>query len=290
MIEEIRGELAAELLFPRNRNAHKGDFGRVLVAAGSPGMAGSAVLCAKAAFKCGAGLVSVACERELFVPLQCNVPELICLERKDVELSRFDAVAAGPGIGVSKKSYDMVMHILTEFKGPVILDADGLNCLAHYGLPRVTDISCELTITPHSAEAARLLGLAPQDVEGNREECGRELSRMLECVAVMKGAGTLVVSGDTMLENKLGNPGMATAGSGDVLSGTILALAGIACRSRRDFPRWQVAAAGVYLHALAGDIMARKLGETGLMAGDIAQGIAFAAESLNPLRNSDFMY
>lgn len=284
MIEEIRAEFASELLFPRKLNTHKGDFGRVLAVAGSPGMAGSAVLCAKAAFRCGAGLVSVACERELFVPVQCNVPEVICLERKGLDFARFDAIAAGPGIGVSEESYDMVMRILTEFEGPVILDADGLNCLARYGLPRISDIRCELTITPHCAEAARLLGVQAGEVDENREACGRRLSEILDCVAVMKGAGTLVVSGELVLESRAGNPGMATAGSGDVLSGTILALAGFARRSPRNYPRWQAAAAGVYLHALSGDIMARRLGQTGLMAGDIAAGIAYAAESLNPFK------
>ncbi len=282
MIREITAELAVDLLFPRGRQAHKGDFGRTLVVAGKPGMAGSAALCAKAALRCGAGLVSVACSPELFIPIQCNVPEVICLEREVVDLERFDAVAVGPGMGVSEESRDIVMRILTEFEGPVILDADGLNCLAEYGLPCIAQMRCELTITPHAAEAARLLDIQPEEVEANREACGRRLSEMLNCVTVMKGAGTLVVSGETVIENKLGNPGMATAGSGDVLSGAILAFAGFICRSKRNFPHWQAAAAGVYLHALAGDIMARRLGQTGLMAGDIAMGLAFAAESLNP--------
>ena len=276
----------------RERDAHKGDFGRLLIVAGSRGMMGACVLCCRSAFRSGAGLVAACCEPEFFGAVHAGVPEATCVPRDGAAPGRYDAIAIGPGLGVSRANYALICRVLAEFGGPVVLDADALNCLAEYGLPAGDAVQSSLVITPHAGEAARLVNtlkcqglgnITPADVSADRGRFGQLLAQRLNAVCVMKGAGSLVCCPDgRVYENTTGNPGMATGGSGDVLMGMIASLAGqLAAQGAKPCEAAEKAAlAGVYLHGLAGDLAAEKWGQAGLMASDLADFAALALHSL----------
>ena len=268
----INGEQIRTFIGKRDRGLHKGDCGTVLIIAGSKGMAGAAILCARAALRAGAGLVRVSVPDELFPILQCAVPEATCLGRTippDL-MNSHEALLIGPGLGADTANEKLIESALTEYTGPLILDADALNILSRSdGFHRMK--KTDLVITPHTGEAARLLACTRAEIEADREGAVTRLAQFCGGVAVLKGAGTLVAStaGETY-KNTTGNPGMATGGSGDVLAGIILALAGqgLSCE--------KAAIAGVYLHGLAGDLTAQDLGEYGMTAADLADGTAIA--------------
>jgi len=266
----------------RPADSHKGDFGRVLVVAGSHGMAGAAVLCARAALRTGSGLVTVSISESLFPIVQCAVPEATCVGRDfsggsnelaPEMLARYDAVAIGPGLGTSDEARALVRHVISGFAGPMVVDADALNIVSGFGGSgsadaELTSLRPNVIITPHPGEAARLLGYtSAAEVQANRAAAFVELESRFGCCVVLKGAGTLV---SPKRINTTGNPGMATPGSGDVLTGILVSLLG------QGLPVETAAAAGVWLHGHAGDIMAERYGEAGLIAGDIAEGVAYA--------------
>jgi NAD(P)H-hydrate epimerase len=267
-------ELARALLEPRRTDAHKGDFGRLLVIAGSPGMAGAAALCARGALRSGAGLVTVCIHEGLFPAIHALVPEATCMPRGGLDdaggLSRFDAIALGPGLGDSPETAALAKRVLRAYGGKAILDADALNALAG-DMDAFGAMGDRSVISPHSGEAARLLGLSLAEVEGDRPGAARRLAALSGGTAVLKGAGSLIAHRDgRLLVNESGNPGMATGGSGDVLTGIIASFAG------QGLDPFGAAAAGVYVHGRAGDISAERRGEYGLMASDIAECAALA--------------
>ncbi len=258
-------------------DVHKGRCGRILIAAGSREMAGAAVFAAKAAMKCGSGLVNVCTSRKIFPVLQISVPEAICRSWEGTKngLAQFDAIAVGPGMGVGRRTKKILEKVLTEYRGTVIIDADGLNTIAaDRSLQKLCRRSrANLIITPHIGEASRLLGKPAADL--SKEEIGQALFRKLGAVAVVKGPGTLVaVSPETAYTNTTGNPGMATAGSGDVLTGIITSLAGQGLKPQ------DAARAGVFVHGLAGDLAAETLGCHGVTASDIADYVPFALKEI----------
>ncbi|MDR0875765.1 MAG: NAD(P)H-hydrate dehydratase [Clostridiales Family XIII bacterium] len=309
-METITYKQIRELFLTRRpRDAHKGDFGHVLVVAGSKGMAGAAVLCARGALRAGAGLVTVSAPDELFAIIQTAVPEAMCIGRSletdlsESALRRYDAVALGPGIGTTAKSYELVSWLLQKYTGQFVIDADALNIVAvasrsdkqwFAGFPTVPPQSI---VTPHPGEAARLLGVSSETVIGNRAGALAALKAQLGCVVCLKGAGTLVSMPVTLSAefkfdsapqnpdpegpkatdgyiNTTGNPGMATGGAGDVLTGVIASLLA------QGMPLETAARAGVYIHGLAGDLAASERGEHGLTAGDIAEYVAYAIKKL----------
>ena len=238
-------------------------------------MAGAAVLCARGALRTGAGLVQVSVPQELYPVIHTGVMEATCVSRRtgDWDLKSYQAVAIGPGLGVKNENQQLIETVLTRYQGTVVLDADALNHLAENevlmalaGAP-----AGRLILTPHPGEAARLLGCSTRDIAEDRMGSARALAKKLNAVTVLKGAGTVVStpSGETYI-NTTGNPGMATGGSGDVLTGAIAALAG---QGRGPL---EAANCGVYLHGLAGDLAAQHWGEYGLMASDMADGLALA--------------
>jgi len=267
---DITNKQIRDLFFrPRPRNANKGDFGRVLVVAGSKGMAGAAILCAKGALRAGAGLVTVSVDDELLPIIQCAVPEATCVPRAfNAEmLSVYDSIAIGPGLGVSGETLELVTYILENYGGKIVLDADALNVIAGTNITLDEDT----VITPHPGEAARLLGIDVPSVQSQREASASVLAEKFRCVAVLKGSSTLIAGtnpGEDLYINNTGNPGMATGGSGDVLTGVIASFLGQGMDSRT------AACAGVYIHGFAGDLLAKELGEYGLIAGDLPLGIA----------------
>lgn len=392
----------------RNKEIHKGDCGRILIAAGSWGMAGAAILAARSALRAGAGLVRLAIPEALFPIVQVGVPEATCIERNlsNLDLAAYDAICAGPGLGEGEESIALITKLLEEYEKTLVIDADGLNLIAHQDLfplllQRQKRFPLQTILTPHMGEAKRLLGdtfvdvvrgtaagqaaakaKLPQGQTGttDSQSAGKQaaadvsdakaqmsagcaaqtdsqaaaahvqqegalastdrkdasaqqdlndgavrlrivdaLTAKTGAIVVLKGAGTLVAApGIQAYTNTTGNPGMATGGSGDVLSGIITGLAGqrqqtaahvqnsesadtkgcanAACsnaspntdviakaQSAQGLSRmsaWDAAICGVYIHGLAGDLAAQELGEYGVTAKDLAQYTAYALKRI----------
>lgn len=262
----------------RPKEVHKGDLGKVLIVAGSGQMAGAAVLAAKAAVKCGSGLVKVCPGKKNFPVLQISVPEAICIRKRSAlkDLAAFDAVAIGPGMGVGRRTKKILKRILKQCEKTVVIDADGLNAIAQDSslVDLVKESRAKIIMTPHIGEAKRLMGSAAKAAD-SREKMAEVLTEKFGCTVVVKGPETLVaVSPEKAYTNTTGNPGMATAGSGDVLTGIIVSLCGQGLSAQ------DAARAGVFVHGLSGDIAAEKFGEHGLTAGDIADHAPFALKEL----------
>lgn len=261
----------------RHKDLHKGDCGRVLIIAGCKGMAGAAILSTRGALRSGAGLVRVSVPEELYPIIQVGVPEATCVSRTlpPDKLGNYQAVVIGPGLGDEISNVALIKSVLSENNKAVVLDADGLNLISRVSelLEVLKTAKGRCVITPHPGEAARLLGTTAQTVNENRVESARSLAKKTGAVTVLKGAGTLVATPEKETYiNTTGNPGMATGGSGDVLSGIIGGLAGqgLSC--------FEAAATGVYIHGLAGDLASGALGEYGLIASDIADMTALALQ------------
>ncbi len=271
-------------LFKRERDTHKGNYGRLLIFAGSPGMAGAAIFAGRAAVKSGAGLVSFLLpdlNDPIYPILQMSVPECTCVEySEDFDLSKYDVIVAGCGLGASDDRLFILNTIIENYEGILVLDADALNAVSKY--PALADSLAEsngqVIITPHPGEARRLMKLDP-DLEtirtGNdRATIVKELAKMFNCTAVLKGAGTLVCGNTAattfsdviydVFENITGNPGMATAGAGDVLAGLIGSLVA------QGYSPLDAARIGVYIHGAAGDKASALIGEMGVSASDIS--------------------
>jgi NAD(P)H-hydrate epimerase len=261
----------------RPKDSNKGDFGKVLVLAGSRGMSGAAILCASAALRGGAGLVRVAAPQGIYhivaagspcymtAPLPHDeggrlaadaAPELLALIKDN------DVLAIGPGLGRSPGVEQVVGQALSYAEIPVVLDADGLNAMAGQ-MHRITNRKAPLILTPHAGEFARLLGCDVSTVQVNRQELARRFAFDHKVLVVLKGHGTLVTNGAKLYVNTTGNPGMATGGTGDVLTGLIAALLG------QGLEPFEAAQLGVFLHGLAGDLARHVLGEASLIASDL---------------------
>ena len=256
------------LLKQRPADIHKGDCGRILIVAGTEEMAGAAVLSGKGAICSGSGLVHICTDRKIFPVIQISQPELICTtwEKEAENLNRFDAVAMGPGLGVNHKTEEAAEKLLSEFENTLIFDADGPNTIAGSPLlqKKVKERGKSVIFTPHQGEAERLLSPVKLK-QKSKEETAELLIEKYGCNVVIKGAETLVADyrGNGRI-NTTGNPGMATEGSGDVLTGIIASFAG------QGLSPFEAAAAGVFIHGLAGDTGAGKTGEYGLTSGVIA--------------------
>ncbi len=257
-----KDDLAAGL-GPRHANAHKGEHGHVLCVGGEMGMGGAVRLCAEAALRAGAGLASVATRTEGVAALVAARPEAMTHAIEDAEalkvlIARADVLAVGPGLGQGNWGKELFEAAADSGK-PLILDADGLMLLAAQPRPLVQAI-----LTPHPGEAARLLGIDKVKVQADRFAAIDALVEKFSCVVVLKGAGTLVgAPGETTAVIGAGNPGMATGGMGDVLTGVIAAL------HAQRLSLFDAAVYGALLHGAAGDEAARVDGERGLLPSDL---------------------
>jgi NAD(P)H-hydrate epimerase len=246
----------------RARDSHKGDYGRVLVIGGDHGMAGAARLAGEAAARAGAGLVYVATRTSHASALCAQRPELLChgvenAEQLQLLLEKVDAVAIGPGLGLSPWAVELFNAVLRTSL-PLVVDADALNLLAQHPQTRADWI-----LTPHPGEAGRLLNCAGSVIQRDRYYAVRQLRAQYGGVAVLKGAGTLIAAGDGAVSVcTAGNPSMASAGVGDVLTGVIAGL------TVQGITLADAARLGVHLHAQAGDEAAQR-GERGLLASDL---------------------
>lgn len=261
----------------RPRQSHKGDFGRVLILAGSEGYTGAPVLAARAALRTGAGLVFLGVPRDIYpiAAVKCDEAMPFPLpEDHGAILDRAagcDAVLIGPGLGRKPETETLVLRLLEELEVPVVLDADGINALAGH-IDVLDGRKAPTVLTPHEGEFARLTGCG-LPVRG-RVEAAQRFAAAHRCTMVLKGHGTVTAAPDGRVwVNPTGNPGMAKGGSGDVLAGMTAALWGqkLLRREENDLPR--LAAAAVYYHGLAGDLCARRLGEYAMLPGDMIEAL-----------------
>ncbi len=268
--EEIK-----KLIKPRKRFAHKGDFGHALLIAGSYGMAGASVLAAKACIRTGVGILTVHAPLKNNDILQTTVPEVIV--QHDMHESYFttpvypdsySAVAIGPGMGQSDETASALIEQIKLCQEPMIIDADALNILSDHR-QCLSSVPRGSILTPHPKELERIVGKCESSF--GRLVKARDLATNYKIYIVLKGAYSAVITPEgNCYFNPTGNPGMATAGSGDVLTGVILSLLS------QGYTSEESCKLGVYLHGLAGDMAKEKLGERGLTAGDIAENIPFA--------------
>jgi NAD(P)H-hydrate epimerase len=273
--ERIDEAVLARLLPHRRRTAHKGDNGSVLVIGGGIGMAGAARMTGEAALRAGAGLVTIATRAENVAAIVAGRPELmargVTTGQLEALISRADVLAVGPGLGQDEWAQAMLNVALASDKTSVV-DADALNLLA-----RSPRRSTRWVLTPHPGEAGRLLGRQTAEVQRDRIGAAREIASRYGGTVVLKGAGTLVVTADekpAICDH--GNPGMASPGMGDVLTGVIAGIAAQISNKTSDLPG--AARAGVLAHAMAGDLAARR-GERGLLASDL---FAYLPTCVNP--------
>ncbi|MDG3006196.1 NAD(P)H-hydrate dehydratase [Paludisphaera mucosa] len=270
-------------LLKRSPDGHKGNYGSILIIAGGRGMAGAAALCGASALRSGSGLVRVACPAEvqptvasfepsyMTYPLPCDGEGLVdfAASRPVLEklVQKADVVAVGPGLGESDDVLELVRWAVESAGKPLVLDADALNALAKdVGL--VDRLETPTVVTPHPGEFARLTGMTTKLAKAEREPRSAAFAaRNANLVVVLKGGGTLVTDGDRVYVNTTGNPGMATGGAGDVLTGVVAAMLG------QKLAAFEAAQLAVYAHGLAGDIARDDSGEVGLIAGDIADAL-----------------
>jgi NAD(P)H-hydrate epimerase len=258
----------------RREESHKGDYGRALLIGGSRGMSGAIALAGMACLRSGAGLVKLATAdvcletvagfdpAYMTVPLPCDAAGRIALAAKDtlIELAATQTcLAVGPGLGQSAELDELVGWLFRELEQPAVFDADGLNALSHAGL---TKSKAPRILTPHPGEFRRLA--RDPDLSADRlADRAIEIASQHGVVIVLKGHRTLITDGERREVNDTGNPGLATGGTGDVLTGVITALV---CQGLESF---DAARLGVYLHGLAGDLCADELGEVSMTAADL---------------------
>ncbi|MFC3908790.1 NAD(P)H-hydrate dehydratase [Legionella dresdenensis] len=259
----IDDQIAEKNLQPRKRNCHKGDFGHVLIIGGGPGMPGAVCLAANAALRTGAGLVSIATIEAHANHIVPGLPEAIIHGLTDASqilplLEKATVCVLGPGLGIDQWAIDLFSQVIS-CQLPMVIDASALRLLA--GMPQHDD---NWVLTPHPGEAASLLSCATQDIQSDRYAAAAEIQHRYGGNVVLKGAGTLIACDDDSLHVcTIGNPGMASAGMGDVLSGVIAGLIAQGMQLN------QAAKLGVWLHARAGDLASHKGGERGLIASDL---------------------
>lgn len=263
-------------LIERNPDSHKGNYGKVLIIAGSRGMAGAAVLCARGALRSGCGLVQISVPPEILPIVQTAVIEATCIPKENIisNLEKFDAIAFGPGLGNNEKDFLLLQEILNNYKKTIVIDADGLNMLSEDNrLVLLKNSKSKVIITPHMGEAMRLLSYNEKFPDNlNREDVAKKLHKITNGIVVLKGHNTIIFDGKEILFNKSGNSGMSTGGTGDVLTGIIASLCGQGYEPR------MAAQIGVYVHGLAGDLAKDDLGEHGIIAGDICYYTAKALQ------------
>jgi NAD(P)H-hydrate epimerase len=263
----------------RRDDAHKGDFGRTLIIAGSRGMMGAACLAATSALRGGAGLVTVAVPASALPIVASYEPSYLTLGLPEDEhgrirqsamqslnevLSRQTSVAVGPGIGQSAGLLELVVELYGTLPLPCVFDADALNLLAKRSfLVKRSPGAPPRILTPHPAEFARLTGKTVDSIQADRTGSAAEFAKSNQVIVVLKGSNTVITDGTKVAINTTGNSGMATGGTGDVLTGVIASLLA------QGMPAFEAAHLGVHLHGLAGDLAAEELSRPGMIASDM---------------------
>jgi hydroxyethylthiazole kinase-like uncharacterized protein yjeF len=281
----ISREYVASLVPARPADAHKGVFGHLFIAAGSPGFTGAASLACEGALRSGVGLVTLGVPASLHSVMEIKTTEAMTLplpETKQHTLSceavgpalefaeRCSALALGPGISRDGDTERFVHRFLEKTELPAVVDADGLNALAG-NLEVLGTRTGPTVLTPHPGEMSRLIGKPTADIQRDRQGCALGLAKEWNVVVVLKGAGTVVASPDGgVAVNTTGGAGLACGGTGDVLTGLIGGLLA------QGISPWDAAMVGVYLHGLAGDLAAEERTEWGMVAGDVVRALPAA--------------
>lgn len=285
---EIYAEYIKSLIPKRPADANKYSVGSLLCVCGSYGMAGAAALCAKAALRCGAGLVRCAVPRSIYPIVSALVPEAVFLvleETADGVISqretgkiikaakKCDAVVFGCGSRLCTDTVSIALSFLMENETPMVLDADGINAVAKH-INVLKDRKCPVVLTPHEGEMSRLTGAKSSVIRADREQFAKDFAREYGCTLLLKGKDSLVATEDEIFRNTTGNAGMAVAGSGDVLSGMIGSFVSQGLNVA------DAAAVGAYLHGLAGDMAKEDLTEFSLLPTDIIDYIPDAIKTV----------
>jgi NAD(P)H-hydrate epimerase len=267
----------------RIQNSYKGTFGRASIIAGSLGFTGAAILTCNAALRSGIGLIELFVPESIDAVISSNIIEVITIPLKEIRkgviginsissiikgIESFDVIAIGPGCGITNELFEIIKRIILETEKPIIIDADGLNVLSK-DIEILKNKKSDIILTPHIGEMSRLTGLSVDEINDNKIEIVKNFAKEYGVILVLKSARTIVgfPNGEIYI-NLNGNSGMATAGAGDVLTGIITALVAQGIKSE------EAAILGVFIHGYAGDVMAKKIGEYGLVAGDIVDGIS----------------
>lgn len=263
----------------RRPNTHKGDYGHVLVIGGAEGMTGAPILCGTAALRSGAGLVSLAVPAVVHPVVDRKAPPELMVrpmpKALPALLEKADVLAVGPGMGRGLAQKALVRRLLAKVKQPMVVDADAIIALKGLKKPAKPAEEWKLVLTPHPGEMAGLLGTSIKEVQADRKQTALTAAKKLGAVVVLKGHHTVTASPSGRVRvNETGNPGMATAGMGDVLAGVIAALIG------QGLGLFDAAAAGVHVHGLAGDLAAKKVGQVSLTASDVLVALPQAFLSL----------
>jgi len=265
-------------LLARKKESHKGDYGHVLVLAGSKGLTGAAYLTSQAAILSGSGLVTLGIPKSLNQIMEAKLTEVMTLPLSETDaaslsvkayaginkfLNKIDAAAIGPGLSKNPDTKKLVKKLLTSIDKPFVLDADGIKALD--GKPILLKKAKTIPIlTPHPGELANLFGIQIDYIQRNRLKVAKEFVKKYRSVLVLKGYKTIVAAyNGVQYINNTGNPGMASGGAGDVLTGIIASFIG------QGIEPFTAASMGVYIHGLAGDIAKKEKGETSLIASDI---------------------
>ncbi len=281
----IDKEMVNRIVPERKKDTHKGTYGRVGVIGGSQGMTGAVILALRACFRSGSGLVYSMIPETISHIIELSVTESIaipikasdngCFNSDSAEyikqgINKVDCLVLGPGMGVDNSRVELIKDILLYADKPIVLDADGINC-ASKDKKALLSRQYPTVLTPHPGELSRLLDITVDEIQSNRIKYCKYAAKEYNAIIVLKGSDTVISNpkGDVYI-NTTGNPGMATAGSGDVLSGMIGSLIG------QKIEPLNAAIAAVYLHGLAGDIGAKEKGEYSLIAGDIVENIPYA--------------
>lgn len=292
-------QIPNELIFPeevtkklpsRKPDGHKGDFGKLFILAGSRGLTGAAILAAKSALRTGCGLAKIGCPQTVLPIIAGSVTEATGWPLPDVAkkgalalrglgeirlaIKEHDAVIIGPGLGQHHETFELVRRLLPSIEKPMVVDADGLNALAKH-IDILKDIDTPMVLTPHPGEFKRLTSISvPEDIH-QRIDIAREFATQYKKVLVLKGSPTIVADKDgTCYVNQTGNSGMATGGSGDVLSGIIGTFLA------QKMTPINAAVCGVYIHGYAGDLAADDLTERAMIAGDMINYLGDAFQIL----------
>lgn len=261
--------------FPlRAADSHKGTYGTLLSVCGSYGMAGAAILAARAAERCGTGLVVAALPESIYPIAASRLPEVVFTPLKNVtcaddmnllnrHLQKSTAVLIGCGLGDTAKTLELVEALLNTADRPIVLDADGINAAARH-ISILETAHPPLILTPHPKELARLLRCSVEQIQADRQTAAQTAASRFNAVVVLKGHRTVIADPNgTIAINETGNPGMAVAGSGDVLAGMIAGLAA------QGFSLWDASCCGVYLHGAAGDLAAGRLSQHAMLPTDL---------------------
>ncbi len=279
-----------KLLPERKKYSHKGDYGRVGIISGSTGMTGAPYLTSQSALRTGSGLVYTMVPKSLETIMSIKLTEPIIMPIEDRgkghfirdslphilnEIENMDAMAIGPGFGVDQARLYIVEEVIKSYKKPIVFDADAINCLA-INPSVLRNRNTPIVITPHPGELGRLLGKKTNEIQKNRIFYSKLTSCKYNVIVALKGKDTVVASprGEVYI-NTTGNPGMATAGSGDVLTGMILSLIG------QNMEIMRATKLGVFIHGLAGDFAKESKGEHGLIASDIVDNIPISMKKIH---------